>query len=274
MRTLTFILLSTFLLGCSEANSAGNEGTESVRTDSTAISPAPRRPISDSIAGLPTYTYVTGKFDPSENPHFTRVAGEYTDGDPYLLHEDTYAAFQKMHAAALADGVRLRIISATRNFERQKQIWEAKWNGQRLLEGTEKADEVYPDPADRARAILRYSSMPGTSRHHWGTDIDLNALNNSFFDEGQGKQIYDWLTAHAADYGFCQPYTPKGSERPDGYEEERWHWSFLPLATQLTDYAAEELRDADISGFAGAEAAPRIEVVKNYVLGINPACKE
>ncbi|MGB3799511.1 MAG: M15 family metallopeptidase [Lewinella sp.] len=274
MRNTLLILFSFSLLGCTDADSAGKMGSAPTPPDSTVSSPAPRRPLTDSLAGLPVYTYLTGKFDPGENESFVRVADEYTDGDPYLLHEDTYAAFREMHAAAKEDGVRLRIISATRNFERQKQIWEAKWNGQRLLEGTEKADEVYPDPADRALAILRYSSMPGTSRHHWGTDMDLNALNNGYFDDGEGKQVYDWLTAHAADYGFCQPYTAKGEDRPNGYEEERWHWSFLPLATQLTDYAAERLQDDDISGFAGAEAAPRIEVVKNYVLGVNPRCKE
>ncbi|NJB86619.1 LAS superfamily LD-carboxypeptidase LdcB [Lewinella marina] len=243
-------------------------------TEQGITAPAPAPSLSDSIGGIPTYEYLTGKFDPAAHPDFVKVADRYTDGDPYLLHRETYTAFERMHAAALADGVRLRIVSATRNFARQKQIWEAKWNGQRLLEGKEKADEVYPDPADRARAILRYSSMPGTSRHHWGTDIDLNALNNDYFRQGEGQKIYDWLTTHGGEYGFCQPYTAKGPERPNGYEEERWHWSYRPLATRLTDYAANELQDTDISGFAGAEAAPRIGVVENYVLGVNSDCKK
>lgn len=223
---------------------------------------------------LPSYQYLTGKFDPAKHPDFVKVAAKYTDGDPYVLHRDTYAAFERMHAAALAEGVKLVMVSATRNFQRQKQIWEAKWHGRRFLEGKDKADEVYPDPADRARAILRYSSMPGTSRHHWGTDIDLNALENSYFKAGIGKQVYNWLTANAATYGFCQPYTPKGEARPNGYEEERWHWSYLPLATKLTNYAVQALEDTDISGFDGAEAAPEIAVLENYVLGINPVCRE
>ena len=260
------------LVSCGDDPSARE--AEPTAVAPTAVNPAPAAPPApDSIGGIDTYTYLTGQFDPAEHPDFVRVADRYTDGDPYLLHRDTYAAFERMHAAALEDGVRLRIISATRNFERQKQIWEAKWNGNRLLEGTERADKVYPDAADRARAILRYSSMPGTSRHHWGTDLDLNALNNDYFRDGEGQRTYDWLTAHAAEYGFCQPYTAKGEARPDGYEEERWHWSYLPLATRLTDYAATRLHDEDIAGFEGAEAAPRIGVVRNYVLGVNPECK-
>lgn len=237
-----------------------------------ADTPQEPKPANVDAPTIPSQTYLTGKFNPAKHPDFVKVDAKYTDGDPYVLHKETYAKFEAMHAAAKADSVQLVIVSATRNFNRQKQIWEAKWKGQRLLEGKEKANEAYPDPAVRARAILRYSSMPGTSRHHWGTDIDLNALNNAHFKSGKGKKVYDWLVANAADYGFCQPYTPKGVERPQGYEEERWHWSYLPIATQLTDYAVTQMKDDDIAGFAGAAAAPEISVIENYVLGINKAC--
>ncbi|THH40351.1 M15 family metallopeptidase [Neolewinella litorea] len=274
MKYLLLTLATISLLSCSPAQPASAAEPAPPATDVPDPAPATAPMESDSIGGIPIYTYLTGQFDPAKHPDFVKVADRYTDGDPYLLHRDTYDAFERMHAAARQHGVNLKIVSATRNFARQKQIWEAKWNGQRLLEGKEKADEVYPDPADRAKAILRYSSMPGTSRHHWGTDIDLNALNNEYFQTGEGKKVYDWLRAHGAEFGFCQPYTAKGAERPNGYEEERWHWSYLPLATRLTDYAATKLRDEDIGGFAGAEAAPRIGVVKNYVLGVNPECKE
>ena len=273
-----FLPLIALLFAClgpgnQGADAGAKMGPEAGSSPNPTAPATGQKPPLDSVAGLPTATYLTGKFDPSENPYFARVAAGYTDGDPYLLHQATYAAFERMHAAAGAAGVNLVMVSATRNFDRQKQIWEAKWNGKRLLEGTEKADEVYPDPADRARAILRYSSMPGTSRHHWGTDIDLNALTNDYFEAGEGKKVYDWLTANAGAYGFCQPYTTKGADRPNGYEEERWHWSYLPLATQLTDYAMSRMRNEDIGGFDGAEAAGSIDVINNYVLGINPACK-
>ena len=114
--------------------------------------------------------------------------------------------------------------------------------------------------------------MPGTSRHHWGTDIDLNAFINEYFERGDGLKLYNWMVANAASYGFCQPYTQKGPKRPDGYNEEKWHWSYLPLAKKLSDQAKQELKDAMISGFDGAEAAQAIGVVEKYVLGINQAC--
>jgi D-alanyl-D-alanine carboxypeptidase len=270
--------LPVLLLVCFACTSPNSSETEAVQPEQAVTDSLPARPViakdDTTVFRMPPYEYLTGKFNPNDHPDFVKVADKYTDGDPYLLHKDTYAAFEKMHAAAMADNVQLIMVSATRNFQRQKQIWEAKWKGNRLLEGKEKANVVYPDPADRARAILRYSSMPGTSRHHWGTDIDLNALTNEFFDAGTGKKVYDWLVAHAHEYGFCQTYTPKGPERPNGYEEERWHWSYLPIAQILTDFAANELQDEDISGFMGAEAAPQIGVLENYVLGINRACKE
>lgn len=217
--------------------------------------------------------YLMGKFDPAKHPDFVAVAPELTDGDgTYYLRREAYEAFRRMHEAAKADGVKLEIISATRNFYRQKQIWEAKWVGERLLEGTEHAPTVYPKAVDRARAILRWSSMPGSSRHHWGTDMDLNDLNNSYFEQGEGRKVYDWLTTHAADYGFCQPYSAKGPERPHGYNEEKWHWSYMPLSRPFTERARQHLSDEMIQDFKGSEAAKGIGIVEKYVLGINPAC--
>ncbi|MEM7037529.1 MAG: M15 family metallopeptidase, partial [Bacteroidota bacterium] len=174
--------------------------------------------------------------------------------------------------AAKTEGINLKIVSATRPFSSQKGIWEAKWTGARRVEGQNLATEV-PDPKERALKILRFSSMPGTSRHHWGTDIDLNNLNNSWFESGTGKKIYEWLAAHAYEYGFCQPYSPKGEQRPHGYEEEKWHWSYMPLAKK---YLAAYLNQVDythIHGFKGSEAAEQIDVIQHYVGGIAPTCR-
>jgi LAS superfamily LD-carboxypeptidase LdcB len=114
--------------------------------------------------------------------------------------------------------------------------------------------------------------MPGTSRHHWGTDIDLNDLDNFTFEQGPGKKVYDWMQKHAAEYGFCQPYTVKGKDRPNGYNEEKWHWSYVPVAQHLTRLAAQRLQDDMIGGFQGAETAKGIGIVEKYVLGINKEC--
>ena len=82
-----------------------------------------------------------------------------------------------MQRAALYDTIQLIIVSGTRNFKEQKAIWNRKWNRYNNLKSI-----------DRIKKILEYSSMPSTSRHHWGTDLDLNNLNNSYFTSGKGKK--------------------------------------------------------------------------------------
>lgn len=258
------------LLACAPASPASETTPPATTTTSSLVGATPQDTAATPVFDL---AYLMGHFDPAQHPDFVKVDQRYTERSDFFLHRATYAAFERMYAAALREGIELKVVSATRNFARQKQIWEAKWRGERTLEGGETAPKAYPNPTDRALAILRYSSMPGTSRHHWGTDLDLVELNNEYFAQGKGKRIYDWLLAHAAEYGFCQPYTPKGPERPEGYQEEKWHWSYLPLSKTLTQLAQTQLRNEAIQGFEGAEVAARIDVVGKYVLGINQACQ-
>ncbi|MCC6834375.1 MAG: M15 family metallopeptidase [Cytophagales bacterium] len=215
--------------------------------------------------------YLLGKFDPATHPQFIKLSDEHTRGSARgaYLRKETYEAFVKMSEAALKDSVKLVIISATRNFDSQKRIWENKWNGKVQVEGKDLT--TVHDPKERARLILLYSSMPSTSRHHWGTDMDLNNLNNKFFDSGEGLKIYTWLKAHGAEYGFCQPYTTKEGGRT-GYEEERWHWSYLPLSGEFLNQYKKEVTYKDITGFEGSEVAKPMEVIRNYVEGV--ACKK
>jgi len=217
--------------------------------------------------------YLMGKFEPTKHEKFIRVSPKYANGrKDRWLRKEAYDAFLKMHAAAKKEGIDLKILSATRNFMAQKGIWEGKWTGTRLHESKENLAKTTPDPTQRALKILKWSSMPSTSRHHWGTDMDLNAFTNEFFAKGEGLKIYNWLTDNAASFGFCQPYSPKDENRPNGYNEEKWHWSYLPIAQKLTEQAQLRLDDAMIEGFKGAETAKTIGVVEQFILGINEAC--
>jgi len=215
--------------------------------------------------------YLLGKFDPATHQQFARLNDEHTQGSARgaYLRKETYDAFIRMSDAARKDDVDLIIISATRNFESQKRIWENKWEGRTRVEG--KNLTTVKDLKERARLILLYSSMPSTSRHHWGTDMDLNSLENSYFESGQGLKIYQWLTTHAAEYGFCQPYTSRAEGRT-GYEEEKWHWSYLPLSGEFLDQYKKQVSYSDIKGFAGSEVSKNLQVIRKYVEGV--ACKK
>lgn len=238
-------------------------------------------PITDSIVPMTTVEPVAdsidiaallGKLVPSRDTSFVPIAAKYTTKSGIYLRREAYAAFEKMHAAAAADGVKLTILSATRTFADQKTIWENKWNGNTPVGGNNLSTAA-PDPVERAKTILRYSSMPGSSRHHWGTDMDLNSLENGYFSNGVGKKTYEWLQAHAADYGYCQPYTVIGPDRPNGYQEEKWHWSYMPIATKMLRAYRAQVQLTDINGFKGAETATALQIIEHYVSGIAPACR-
>ena len=216
----------------------------------------------------PDKNYLLGKFDPASDERFSKLGPAHSSGAAIggYLRKETYRAFVTMADAAKKDGIHLTIISATRNFESQKQIWEKKWNGKVRVEGRDLSTVAYPE--ERARIILRYSSMPGSSRHHWGTDVDLNSLQNSYFEAGDGLKIYQWLTTRASEYGFCQPYASKANGRT-GYEEEKWHWSYLPLSGPLLDEYIKNIHFEDITGFKGSETAVSIKIIEDYVQGIS-----
>ncbi|OIP01341.1 MAG: hypothetical protein AUJ97_07130 [Bacteroidetes bacterium CG2_30_32_10] len=215
--------------------------------------------------------HLLGQFNYKTDNGFVEVDAKYGNKKGMYLQKEVYEAFLKMKVAAAKDGITLIIVSATRNFNEQKMIWEAKWSGKKLVN----SQNIYltiKDPVERAKTILNYSSMPGTSRHHWGTDIDLNSIDNSFFNTEKGIKLYNWLSNNAATYGFCQPYTKKDIFRPNGYEEEKWHWSYLPIAKQYLTVYKNTITYSDITGFLGAETASKIDIIKNYIFGINQDC--
>src|SRR6185369_492793 len=146
-------------------------------------------------------SYLLGQFDPSKDPRFIALSSHYAQGFARkgFLRKETFEAFKKMADAAKKDGVSIFIISPTRNFDDQKKIWLNKWTGKIKVEGKDLT--TITNLKERARLIMLYSSMPGSSRHHWGTDMDLNSWDNSYFDKGEGLKVYQWLIAHASQYG-------------------------------------------------------------------------
>lgn len=264
MKTLLFAT-SLLFINCSAGDAVRKQHTTNPETQTTFWEPDTPKIDAD-------VNYLLGMFDPTTHPDFTAIKQEHTTKSSAHLRKDTYAAFVNMHEAAKKDGINLIIVSATRNFYAQKGIWENKWNGGTLVSGKNLAKEV-KDTIERAKYILLYSSMPGTSRHHWGTDIDINNLNDEYFLSGQGKKEYEWLVAHAHEYGFCQPYSKKGTDRETGYEEEKWHWSYMPVSGQLLEQYKTKITYDNIKGFKGSGTGKVIDVIKNYVVGISGKCK-
>lgn len=149
-------------------------------------------------------------------------------------------AFQQMAAAARDSGIELAIASSWRDFARQAQIVAAKLAGQRVLYDLAGValDSSQLTASELLDAVLLYSALPGASRHHWGTDLDvydkaavpadyqLQLQIAEYSADGPFYRLSDWLATHAATFGFFRPYRVY----QQGVAPEPWHLSYRPLA--------------------------------------------
>ena len=93
--------------------------------------------------------------------------GPVTTG--HFLTKLTLTAFRQMSQAALADGINIGIASSYRSFERQTQIWNRKYRGENVvLDSNGLPISAWDQLSEQERifAILRWSALPGASRHH------------------------------------------------------------------------------------------------------------
>jgi len=221
--------------------------------------------------------YLVGKFNPAKHRGlFVKLSSLKipTNKRTHYLRKETAVALKKMIVALKKDYPKIKIWvqSSTRNFYVQKYIWESKWTGKKISAGINYKRQFH-NGYKRARAILKFSSMPGTSRHHWGTDFDLNILTNYYYSRGNGQILYGWLKKNAHRFGFCQPYS---YGRKKGYSEEKWHWSYLPLSKKfLVDwnrlYLKRKNKLLKRNEFLGAKYA--IFLAPIYVNSISGKCK-
>lgn len=156
------------------------------------------------------------------------------------LHADVARPFGRLRAAARSAGFDLAAASSFRDFDRQLSIWNAKFTGRKpLLDAAgQEVDVSRLSPGERVDAILLWSALPGASRHHWGTDLDLIDANaipadygvrltaEEFAPGGPFGPLSDWLRDNAARFGFFRPFRGVLS----GVQSEPWHFSFAPVA--------------------------------------------
>ena len=183
---------------------------------------------------------------------------------PHRLTAATAAAFNDMQVAAAYEGFNLQAASSWRSFERQLAIWNGKWRGERpLLDAdNQPLDALQLDDMERLHATLRWSALPGTSRHHWGTDLDIYdpdclpvgtrlALEPWEYEAGGWfADLGEWLGDHMADFGFFLPYA-KPLDAAQGVAYEPWHISFAPESGEQRldpNALALCLQQADIEG--------------------------
>lgn len=126
--------------------------------------------------------------------------------------------YDKMIAAAEADGISLIPVSGYRSVERQRTNFERKI-------------KLYMDKgyskAEATRLASEIVLMPSTSEHNAGLAMDFGTNGNYTLDENFAKtEAFRWLSENAADYGFILRY-PEDAQDITMVTYEPWHWRYV-----------------------------------------------
>ncbi len=201
------------------------------------------------------------------------------------IHRDALEPFLALKDSAGAAGIELEIASGFRDFAAQLRIWNMKYRGERPLYDAagNVRDHASLDPAELIEGILCWSALPGASRHHWGTDIDVidraampdgfryKLVPEEYAPGGVFHALNGWLDANIARFGFYRPY----AKYRGGVHPEPWHLSYAPVAsvalTLLTpELIAVTVRDSEVLG--KDEVLARLpEIYRTYVANVAPS---
>jgi LAS superfamily LD-carboxypeptidase LdcB len=202
---------------------------------------------------------------------------------PCSLHIEAVTSFLAMRDAASRAGVALTPRSTFRDFDAQLRIWNEKWAGERPLHRRDGAplDRRQLDDAQTIEAILSWSAIPGGSRHHWGSDVDvfdaaalpagykLQLIPAEYAPDGPFARLTAWLDANMHRYGFFRPYR---NDR-GGVSPEPWHLSYAPVAAPaLESLSLSMLRQVlEASSIAGKPhvLARLPEIYTRFLLAID-----
>lgn len=171
------------------------------------------------------------------------------------LHQELQSMWQDLAADAHHDGWQPMVVSGYRPFARQLTIWNDKFYGKRQVVDQHN-QAIAMDRLDdwqKCQAILRFSALPGSSRHHWGCDFDIAdgavlaagyqlQLTADEYLTGPMRHVYQWLRQHASQYQLAWPY-PAHFDQEVGVAFEPWHLSYQPSAARFANISAEQLLD-------------------------------
>lgn len=157
-----------------------------------------------------------------------------------LLHPQVERDLQTLVQAAQCAGFQMEIASGFRDFSRQKSIWNGKFSGPKTIldQNSQPLDKASLSEQEKMLAILRWSALPGASRHHWGCDFDVYArdrlpdgvslqLEPWEYTRGHQREFSHWLSQNVSHYGFFLPYRRDRG----GVASEPWHISHIATAT-------------------------------------------
>jgi LAS superfamily LD-carboxypeptidase LdcB len=215
-------------------------------------------------------------------PDIKQLTGQTTAhlvefGELAQLHKETVSDWLALSVSAAYAGFELAIASSFRSFERQLIIWNQKANGERaLLDAEERVigpEEIASMSAEALLfEMLRWSALPGSSRHHWGSDIDVYDKKAVLADEpfellasdcvvgGKFATLHEWLDKKIASNeanGFFRPYVGNNKVM-----HEPWHLSHKPVSACFEAELSYQLLKDFYQG--NAQIALNTEIADNF----------
>ena len=208
--------------------------------------------------------------------------------DKRVIHPTALVALSKLKKSALSEiGAKIEVISSYRSFEDQQRIWNLKASGKRdLFDLNEnKLDFNSLTQTELLSAILQWSAVPGGSRHHWGTDIDVfdsskikindvKLLNSECNPEGVCGDLHSWLDQKIKDnksFGFFRPYATDRNNT--GVGQEKWHLSYSPISNEYLKAFTYELFLKNVNesniGLKEQILGKSELIFENYILNID-----
>lgn len=156
----------------------------------------------------------------------------HTSWREYYMDDRMADYMINMIAAAAKDGINLEVVSAYRTIEYQQQNFDN--SVQQRMDNGMTYDEAY---ADTAKEV----AFPGKSEHNAGLSADIMSDEYTSMDDDGFKntKAYEWLSQHAAEYGFILRY-PEGKESETGIIYEPWHYRFVGI------YYANEIKNSGL----------------------------
>jgi LAS superfamily LD-carboxypeptidase LdcB len=159
---------------------------------------------------------------------------------PGWMHDQALPAYCELRLRAQQAGFQLTVVSGFRSFQQQLQIWNNKFIGLRpiLDHASCPIDPAILSEEEKVFAILRWSMLPGASRHHWGTELDvcdysalpphyqLQLIPEEYDNGGYLADFSSWLDESLGGSGFYRPYR----QDQGGVAREPWHISYKPVA--------------------------------------------
>jgi len=154
-------------------------------------------------------------------------------------------AFSEMKFEAEKVGITIYPVSSFRDYKTQLRIWNHKMSGKRDIFSPDGIlmDKNSLSTKQLVFAILRWSALPGASRHHWGTEIDIvdmasipkdyhiQLLPHEFEGSGPFRNLKIWMDENIQRFGFFQPY----KRVHNGVSSEPWHISFRSISEKALE---------------------------------------